>query len=380
MVDAQYPDNLVSRWRQWPPGWLLRFARWLGLTASDTEAAWPRRVGEVDCWVVHLPRAPRLTLRKAAVLWALALVVVAGVWLWAEATSVEEIGEDWYAVLYPWGRADPTPAHIVMKYVYVAVVFLVYATGMTWGRWIVWGRHARLEWARLQDDLAAGDWWSAARRLHRFCVLRQGLHTRLPAEVVALDRAIGQHVPPRRRLHLYYRTEVPPVPPAPTAGFAARAVMLSRPMAWAAVALVPLLLFGVHLVRHIGTAGWSLLWQLDTTVNLTLVIGLVIGYGMFYLLRVLGRCRYMRLAPGVVQLLQFGIGGRRPRIETVDLRAGHAALDLQGRRTVLTCSAWNGRRTPGFRFRRSPESIEAALRAVLSDAPTPPLPDDVLVD
>jgi hypothetical protein len=110
-----------------------------------------------------------------------------------------------------------------------------------------------------------------------------------------------------------------------------------------------------------------------------LVIGFVAGavWAWFAVLRP----KYVRLAPGMIQIMRFGIGRSRPAIRSYPMDAGTLAiLRGEGSRLTLTLLREGRRDTiPISQMRHRQRVLERVWQALLSTAPTPPLSEEELI-
>lgn len=95
---------------------------------------------------------------------------------------------------------------------------------------------------------------------------------------------------------------------------------------------------------------------------------------------------YVRLAPGMVQFLRYGIIKNNPRVTSFPMTGGTLIvmdneISLSGRqRLILTFRRDNRDLTlPVWRFSNQQEIMNHVWQALLSTAPTPPLSDEELV-
>ena len=93
------------------------------------------------------------------------------------------------------------------------------------------------------------------------------------------------------------------------------------------------------------------------------------------------RPRYIRMAPGVIQVLTFGYSRSKPTIRSYPVEPGTLAIFARlGRHLVLTLSRGENQDIIAFsRMRDTKRRIERAWQALLSTAPTPPLSEEELV-
>lgn len=93
------------------------------------------------------------------------------------------------------------------------------------------------------------------------------------------------------------------------------------------------------------------------------------------------RPTYVRMAPGIIQVLEFRYRRPKPTIRSYPMTAG-TVIVLGGILRVPTMWLLRGEQRDTIRFayaQRSDERMERAWQAMLSTAPTPPLSDEELV-
>ena len=93
------------------------------------------------------------------------------------------------------------------------------------------------------------------------------------------------------------------------------------------------------------------------------------------------RPTYIRMAPGIIQVLEYRYSKSKPTIRGYPMRPGTLAIFTRIRKhLVLTLSRGEHKDVLSFsRMRQSEQRIERAWQALLSTAPTPPLSDEELV-
>ena len=93
------------------------------------------------------------------------------------------------------------------------------------------------------------------------------------------------------------------------------------------------------------------------------------------------RPTYVRMAPGVIQILQYRWSSLKPEIRSYPMEAGTIACFARiGKNIFLTLSHGPHKDTLFFSHMRQPQRwIERTWRALLSTAATPPLSEDELV-
>jgi hypothetical protein len=93
------------------------------------------------------------------------------------------------------------------------------------------------------------------------------------------------------------------------------------------------------------------------------------------------RSAYLRLAPGVIQVLRYSAGKRKPRISSFPIEAGTTVL-VEGRWLINCIMLARGDLPESVRltFVKNPAHVSGRIwMALLSTAPTPPLSDEELV-
>lgn len=116
------------------------------------------------------------------------------------------------------------------------------------------------------------------------------------------------------------------------------------------------------------------------------LLAMGIGVGASWFWRTVVRPTYLRLAPGVIQVLEFRWRGA-PRIRSYPMESGTLAIvqgSMSGReietvRSLILLRADQRDEIPLHRMYDRARCIERAWQALLSTAPTPPLPEDGLV-
>jgi hypothetical protein len=93
------------------------------------------------------------------------------------------------------------------------------------------------------------------------------------------------------------------------------------------------------------------------------------------------RPSYLRLAPGIVQVLQYGLRRTKPVIRSYPLTAGTViVVSREGKLIKVALGRAGQKDTLSFKHMRRPaEAIEHFWQAVLSTAPIPALSDEELV-
>ncbi|MCP4250473.1 MAG: hypothetical protein GY778_25805 [bacterium] len=334
-------------------------------------------VGDVELWWIPRPRSPRTSLRRALLAGAVLLpgIIAAAAWGWAVVGDARG--------LWPWSREDITGAQILLRYLSVLVVAWGYVVLRSAPAWVRARRLAREDLAAAEHAVAdtAADparWRRAGVHLHRSCLLRREVWPGLPQRVGELDEQIRRHLRPGRRLYIYYPDRPPPLPETPEAGFEPR-VVLSAVFGWWTIPMFVVLASTVYaeLTGSLKSQQWFTLRVFNFVVLASLLLALIYTC----IMALMGRRQYFRFAPGVAELLSYGIIGRHPTVQAIGLREGDVVLDLTGSSIVLGAFQKNRGRPPRRHYlARSPEVIETCLRAVLSTAAVRPLPETQLVD
>lgn len=338
------------------------------IDGADTAEPTVTCVGPVALWLIPMPRGPRISLRRGVAAWLILLPIVAANLLWV----VMESGTWW-----PFGRRVAHISEVLLRYELVILVCLTYITAASLPVWLRYRRLAKRDVRALDQAVADGQWLRAGLLLHRYCLLMSSIWRRLPAQASAWDAVLRNHLPRHRRLYVYHRGKAPRLPEDVTASFAITLVRPPRPSPWSAAALVPLGLMLYLLVIEIIRAGDPHQAFLFNTVLLSV---LLVSYTSYFFTALLGRSSFLRFAPGVMQMVRYRALRRRPAIESYNLRSIDAVLDLASSWPGLTFLNTPGYRRETYRLPRSPEAVEAVFRAALSAVPSPPLPDDLLVD
>ena len=311
-------------------------------------------------------------MRRAAAAWAVIVLLILATIAFLMARAQP---------LWPWGFPLPSRVHIVLRYELIAAVFLGYATSLSLSSWSLYRRLSAEDERNVQRFVDAGQWHAAARTLHRYCLLHSSVWRKVPATVKRWDVVIRPHLPKKRRLYIYHDWEKPELPPQPESGFAPEIVPLGAPAWWKGCAVLMLATFVYAGLTFAFRQPSPNRLRALTDINLLLMVGLLLGYGVSVGLNVLGRRKYFRFAPGLAQIMQFRIFHKAASVESVDIRAHDTFLDLSGSPVTLSFIHRDTREQRfAYPLPYKEETIRAALRSILSTAPTPPLPDEQLVD
>ncbi len=324
-------------------------------------------IGPAAIWWIPKPRGPRFSVTRAALAWVLLLPVTAGTLLWL----------DWRSdSLWPFYRPLNSPAEILWRYELTILICAAYITLYSIPAWVRYRRFARGDALAVDRAIRQEQWEDAALLLHRYCLFISGLWRRIPARATAWDGILRNRLPRHRRVYVYYDGAPPRLPQDVTASFTPAVVPPPQPSLWSAAALLPIGFLLYLLVLDIAQQGRP---ERLILVNAVLLVFVLVSYGVYFLLRLLGRSYYFRFAPGIVQWVHFRLGRKLPIVESLDLRRIHVVLDLSTRWPTMTLLDAPGGRRETFRLPRNADALEAFFRAALSTAPSPPLPEEQLV-
>jgi hypothetical protein len=116
------------------------------------------------------------------------------------------------------------------------------------------------------------------------------------------------------------------------------------------------------------------------------LIGMGAAAGVSWVWRAVIRPTYLRLAPGMIQVLEFRLGRPKPVIRSYPISAGTLAIVqggvAKGKPFVSSLMLSRGDQTdklPLQQMKDRARCTEMAWKALRSTAPTPPLPDDALI-
>ncbi len=344
-----------------------RHVRWFGRGHHQGDQFAIRYVGTAAVWWIPKPKGPRMSVWAVLLAGAVILPLTIGTLIYLYDMGLS---------LWPFGRRITTMAEIVLRYEMIALVCLVYLLLRSLPGWLRYRRLARRDARAIEDAIARERWEEAALRLHRYCLLVSAIWRRIPPRAEAWDSLVRARLPRNRRVYVYYATEPPPLPSDVTASFTPEVFPPNQPSLWSAVLLVPVALMLYLVILDIASSGQ---WPRMLFFNVILLVVILVLYGGYFLLALLGRSRYYRFAPGVIQHVKFDMSHRRPRIETFDLRRTHLVIDLCGPSPTVTLSE-GGAGHVILRPRGGEDVHDAMLRAALSTAPSPPLPEEGLLD
>jgi len=332
----------------------------------------PETAGDVEVWWIPRPAPPRVPVRTALLVGTVLLLFCSGMAAWSVALSGDA------SDLWPWSIGPINGAQIALRYLSILLVAWLYIVARSLPAWVRAIRQARRDLGDTQAFIGRGRWKEAARVLHRYCLMQQEVWGRLPARVATLDAAIRPHLDARRRLYVYYTGGPPPLPDTPTAGFAPRVVPAALVGWWTMLIFVAL---AATTYAELTGVLRSQQWRMLRAANFVILAGCLGAYAYVYLITALGRQHYFRFAPGVAELLTFGVFRTRARVQAIHLRESDTVLDLTGSAVVLATFRPERRRgMQSHHLAKRPEVVEACLRAVLSTAPMHAMPDARLVD
>jgi hypothetical protein len=265
---------------------------------------------------------------------------------------------------------------VLLRYELILVVCMAYVTAVSAPVWLRYRRLAGHDVRELDLAIQNEQWERAGLLLHRYCLLTSAIWRKLPSQVRAWDALLRHRLSRHRRMYVYYRGDKPRLPEDVHAGFGITVVRRPRPSPWSAAGLVPIALLVYLLVIEVirGDTHHAFLF------NTVLLSVLLVSYTTYFFMALLGRSSFLRFAPGVMQVVCYRALHRRSRIHSYDLRRLHLVLDLSSSWPGLTLLDTPGYRREVFRLPRDPEAVEAVFRSALSTVPSPPLPDDLLVD
>lgn len=237
-----------------------------------------------------------------------------------------------------------------------------------------WSEHRREYDARSRDvepDPVAA---AISRKWHR--------RSHLPESEVVLE-AIRAHPPPRPPRARVVCLGPMDIPEVGDLRFEPVIITPTRYL-WRRLWIVPLAvaLFGLWLFGKLGA--WPGLEHMPLgAFGYFLVVG--IAAAAVWVWRTAIHPTYLRLAPGMLQVVEFGLGKAKPTIRSYPMQPGTVAIMINpsarpNRRLTLTLARGeNGDEIPLWQMQQPAEAAERIWQALLSTAPTPPLSDEELV-
>ncbi len=332
----------------------------------------PQSVGGVELWWIRRPAPARVTVRTASAVSLILLIMCSVAACWSVSLSGDVSGA------WPWSIGPINGAQIVLRYLSVLLVAWGYVVARSCPAWLRLTRQARADLVETERLVEARNWQDAARTLHRYSLLWTEVWRRLPARGRQLDTVIREHLTSNRRLYIYYVDAPPLLPDTPEAGFAPRVVPSAIVGWWT---MLTFLVLAATTYAELTGALRSQQWRALRAVNFLVLAACLTGYAYLYLMAVLGKRQYFRFAPGIAQMMAFGIVGTRAKVRSFHLRECDVVLDLTGASVVLaTPSGPDPKARHRYHLARKPQVIDACLRAVLSTATVRDLPESRLVD
>ena len=116
------------------------------------------------------------------------------------------------------------------------------------------------------------------------------------------------------------------------------------------------------------------------------LVAVGVGAGAMWLWRTAIRPTYIRMAPGIIQIMQYRYRRAKPIIRSYPVEAGTVCIvrgqAIAGKKPHLTLTLLRGEQRdtiPLWRMRKHDPAIERTWQALLSTAPAPPLSDEDLI-
>lgn len=150
----------------------------------------------------------------------------------------------------------------------------------------------------------------------------------------------------------------------------------------ALVLLVPCLVLATGMIPGVGFSFRSF-WVAARGFSYLIVMGAVIG--LLWVWRTGIRPRYVRAAPGIIQIMEYGIGRRRPLIRSYPMEAGTLVSVFSGHGvrpgalTFVVSRDGHVDTVPVGQMRNRDEAVERIWWALLSTAPIPTMDEEHLV-
>jgi hypothetical protein len=314
-----------------------------------------------------------MSMQVALIGWLTLLILFIATWSRLSASGF---------VVWPFNRplGSPPPARLqqFFKYELIFAVFWSYGTLRSIPGWVRYWRLANEDAAQINTFIARDEWKQAAAKIHRCELLRRVLLKRPTNRLAEWDAKVRPNLSPAKRIYVYYRENPPPIPDGAVNAFIPEVIPLSQPRAATLIGLVPMLAAMWLLVMSIleNTANWYRLLSFNSLVMITLLL----GYGVLYARWVLGRSKYLRLAPKIAQIIQYRTLSPKPIIDTFDLRNHNVILDLTGMTPTLSFIHRKDQRRPRtVLLPGGNRHVPACLRAALSAAAAHPLDDHELI-
>lgn len=205
------------------------------------------------------------------------------------------------------------------------------------------------------------------------------------ARLARMNQTNPAEEPPRARIACVGAVELPE--PGPYR-FEPEVITPTRYLGryWIAVA-IGVAVMALVVVRLTGAVRWLNFIPLGAVGSFGYFYVMAIAFGGLWLWRTTIRPTYIRLAPGVVQILRYRFRGGRPQVKSFPMDAGTMALiyswsysQPKARPALLYLVRGETSETIQLaQFPRKSEVLERLWQSMLSTAPPPPLSDEELV-
>lgn len=297
----------------------------------------------------------------------------------------------------PDGLTAPPALIVILTLVLLAGALAGIVLGLVLKPWVIW-----LGVASLLAGAVLVYWWTGHKRrcAQRWCAYLAGLRERgedpvsielatqwqrgakeVPDEgVKAVLAGAAAENPPRARIVCLGKIDVPEISDAffepeivpPTRYFGYQLIFV--PIALAVIAFWLLQVTGVIPIRRISPGSFGY------------VLFMGVGVGIAWFWRAVLRPTYIRMAPGIIQVLEYRYRAAKPIVRSYPMDA-ETLVVLRGKTTAKR--KWGFKLTllrgeqrdliEIWRMRGRDAVAERTWQALLSTAPTPPLSDEELV-
>lgn len=246
-------------------------------------------------------------------------------------------------------------------------------------------RYSRRRAAFLADDLGAGQPQSGEPRVEREIVRSLSAEWTRPSNPPAearIRKIVAQHAPNAQSSHVVCLGLLRP-PDVGALYFEPEIITPTRFHGWQLVFVpIALLIMGFWVCQVTGLIPV----QVINLGSFGYLLAMGFGVGASWFWRTVVRPTYLRLAPGVIQVMEFRWRGA-PRIRSYPMESGTLAIvhgvnagrELGSIRSLILLRADQRNEIPLHRMYDRARCVERAWQALLSTAPTPPLPEDGLV-
>lgn len=245
-------------------------------------------------------------------------------------------------------------------------------------------RRRRVEYEKAFSDLAQrhplGDSCSELGRL-----LLGPKRFRLKRELADANRKLDPGNPPRAHIACVGPTNT--IAPGPYQ-FEPEVITPTRYFGrqWILIAISAVVILAA-LLRLSGTVSWLNKIPIGVLGSFGYFYVAILVFGGIWLWRSMIRPTYIRIAPGIIQVLRFPFRGGKPDIRSFPMEAGTLVV-------AYTMSQFNKRRTPAMLLlvrgehvetinmwflKPSEEMLERLWQAIFSTSPIPPLSEETLV-